>query len=206
MAVNRLKFPWAVRGVGVTSIVGVVLALTTGSAWASGCGSDGRGSANLFGNPRTCADIGLRGDSRVGSSVGRDASDFNVAGWIKTNRGETWRWSGQELDIGIKGPMNVVVDAVVVAGGDRYTVYRNHRFLPPALGPDQHYIAPFDTMHRIPRVTSWFTCYHVDPSGALPDVPQVLDIPLAGGGIVAAWMLLRRRRLHAADAQTSPAG
>src|SRR6185437_10737308 len=151
-------------------------------------------------------DIGMRGDTRVGAIFGHGARDFNLAGWVETNRGYVQKWTGQELDINITGPNSVVVDAVVVAGGGRYNVYRNPRFLPPAVGDSQHYIAPFDTVHKIPNITSWFTCYHVDPASALPEVPQALDVPLAGGAVVGVWMIVRRQRRRVARGGITAAG
>ena len=111
--------------------------------------SDRRGTASLYGSPKTCSSIGLRGDTRVGSYFGHGASDVNLEGTVKTNEGviEPVRdrsWTSPD------GPSNVVVDAVVIAGGYRHNIYRNSRFLPPMLGPDQHYIASVQHLSQGP--------------------------------------------------------
>jgi hypothetical protein len=183
------------------------LVLSSSAAWAgSSCTSDRRANAFPLGSPKTCAAIGLRGDTQVGSTSDDDANDANVSGTVKTNEGPIQPGTGQEVDITITGPSDVVVDAVVVAGGFRHNVYRNAKYLPPALGPDQHYIAPFNIFHAIPGINYWFTCYHLDPGGSLPEVPQVLEVPLIGGAAFAGWMFIQRRRRAAAAAQASGPG
>jgi hypothetical protein len=117
----------------------------------------------------------------------------NVAGSVKPNGGPIEPGTGQEVDIAITGPSTVVVDAVVVGGRNDHNTYRDSQFLPPMLQPDQHYIPPF-SFDSVPTVKYWFACYHTGPGTALPEFPQVLEVPLAGGAIFAAWMVVQRWR------------
>ncbi len=88
-----------------------------------------------------------------------------------------------------------------MVGGDfRYNSYRNPRLLPPRLEPDQHYIAPLDTRFKVPAISYWFTCYHVEPATALPEAPQALELPAAGAAILATWWFVHRRRRRPAVA------
>jgi hypothetical protein len=192
------------RGWGARITWGVVassvfLAVSGSTAWASpNCNDDRRASSFPFGSPKTCSSIGLRGDTMVGSSSDQGASDTNVAGVVKTNEGPVEPGTGQEVDITITGSSEVLVDAVVVAGGFRHNIYRGSKFLPPALEPDQHYIAPFNIFHAVPGINYWFACYHLDPPGTLPDVPRVLEVPLAGAAVFAGYVFVQRRRRKAA--------
>ena len=152
---------------------------------------------NTSGSPKTCGSIGLRGDTQVGSTSDLDASDGNIAGTVTSNDGAVQPGVGQEVDLTISGSANVVVDAVVIAGGYRYNIYRDAKYLPPTLGADQHYIPPFNIYGSVPGINYWFTCYHIDPASALPEVPQAVDVPLAAGAIFAAWVVFQRRRRKA---------
>jgi hypothetical protein len=197
----RTRRDWRNR-IGMGALVGsLFLVLSSATAWAGpNCISDRRASAYPTGSPRTCSSIGLRGDTQVGSSSDLDASDTNVTGVVKTNEGSVQPGKGQELDITVTGPADVVVDAVVVAGGFRHNIYRNPKYLPPAHPSDQHYIAPLNVYGAVPGINYWFTCYHIDPSGTLPDVPRVLEVPLAGGALFAAYLFVQRRRRKAPSA------
>ena len=55
---------------------------------------------------------------------------------------------------------NVVIDAVVVKGGDGYNIYSKPAVLPPALAPPQRYISPLVGSGNVPRISHWFICYH----------------------------------------------
>jgi len=177
------------------------LALSGSTAWAwASCASDKRATATLGGNPKACSAIDLRADTRVGSSSNSGSSDVNVGGTVKTNEGLVQLGTGQEVDIAIKGLSTVVVDAVVVGGGNGYNTYRSSKFLPPTLQPDLHYIPPFNSVHKVPTISYWFACYHINPGTALPEVPQALDLPLAGGAIFATWMFVNRRRRNESPA------
>jgi hypothetical protein len=173
----------------------VLLGGSASVAWASPNGtSDRRGTAGVGRDPASCRAIGLRGDTRVGSSSGSSAGDANVTGTVKTNEGRVQPGTGQELDVAIAGPSTVVVDAVLVGSWFRFDTYRHPWLLPPRLEPDQHYIAPLGNDFKVPTISYWFACYHIEPATALPEVPQALDVPVAGGVIFAAWWLVHRRR------------
>jgi len=194
-AMNSPRYGWAIRGASAVLVGSLFLDLSSSAAWAwSRCTSDRRAITTVGRDPKTCSAIGRRADTWVGSSSSSSASDVNVAGTVKTNEGLVQPGTGQEVDIAIKGPSTVVVDAVVVGGVYEYNKYRRARFLPPTLQPDQHYIPPFDFSHRVPTINYWFTCYHIEPGTALPEFPQALDVPLAGGAIFAVWMFVQRRR------------
>jgi hypothetical protein len=195
MQVSSPKRRCFVRTSGAALVSALILVLFSSTAWAwPSCADDSRASAIHIGNPKSCWAIGLRGDTRVGSNSNLGAGDVNVAGTVKTNEGVVEPGMGQEVDITITGPSNVVVDAVVVDSGNRHNTYRSLKFLPPTLAPDQHYIPPFNIIHRVPTIQYWFACYHVDPATTLPDVPRVLEVPLAGGAVFAAWLFVHRRR------------
>jgi hypothetical protein len=55
----------------------------------------------------------------------------------------------------------VVVDAVVVKGGDGYNVYRDP-YVPPALDPPQNYISPLNMGGNVADISHWFVCYSLD--------------------------------------------
>ena len=67
---------------------------------------------------------------------------------------------GEEVNVTLLNPA-AVIDAVIVKGGPAYNVYEIPTFLPPALGPPQHYISPFNGGHDVPDVSHWFICYHL---------------------------------------------
>jgi hypothetical protein len=195
MQIRSLRFGWALRGASALLVGGLVLAFTGSAAWAwPSCTSDHRGTAAFGRDPRTCGALGFHGDSRVGSRSGGGAGDANVTGTVQTNEGRFQPGTGQELDVAITGTSTVVVDAVVVGGDDRYNRYRLPWLLPPRLEPDQHYIPPLGNNFKVPAISYWFACYHVEPGTALPEVPQVLEVPVAGGAIFAGWWLVHRRR------------
>ena len=202
MQIHSPRCGWVVRSCGIVLVGSLVLTLSSTTAWASPSGSsDGRATATQ-GHLRNCSTIGFRGDTRVGSQTNLSASDANVAGTVKPNGGLIDPGTGQEVDIAITGPPTVVVDAVVVGGRNDHSTYRGSQYLPPMLQPDQHYIPPplFDT---VPTIKYWFTCYHIEPGTALPEVPQVLSVPLAGGAIFAVWMVVQRRRRKTSTRHTA---
>ena len=151
------------------------------------------------GNPKSCWALGFRGDTWVGSNSNHGAGDANVKGTVQANDGSVQPGTGQEVDITLEDS-SAVVDAVVVGGPGAYNTYRTGAFLPPRLEHHQHSIPPFDSGHRLPPVSYWYACYHIDPGGALPEVPQVLDVPVAAGAVFAAWLFVthRRRKVDAA--------
>jgi hypothetical protein len=115
------------------------------------------------GNVTTCAGVGFAADLQVGSSSNTSAGDAHVVGTVKTNAGAAHAGQGQELDVATLGT-GFVIDAIVVKGGPAYNVYTNPSVLPPALGPDQHYISPFNHGGNVPTISHWFICYHAGPA------------------------------------------
>jgi hypothetical protein len=194
-----LKSNWVVRGGTAVMIGGLLLALTSSAAWAStDCRSDHRAKPTSGGNPKTCRALGFGGDTWVGSNSGHGGSDFALAGTVGNNNGPVQPGYGQEVDLATNGVPGVVVDALVVGGAGWYNTYRNHVDLPPGRGSQQHYIPPLDGDHHVSWVSYWYTCYHVDPQPALPEVPSALEVPLAGGAIFAAFMFVQHRRRRGA--------
>ncbi len=130
----------------------------------------------VSGNVVTCAGAGVVSTPgvniiRVGGHANASAADDNVSGVVTARPG-----GGEEVSITI-GP-NVVVDAVVVKGGDGYNIYTNPAVLPPALAPaDQHYISPLNGGVNVPAVSHWFVCYHETiplPTGTLLVTKSIL--------------------------------
>jgi hypothetical protein len=180
---------------------GLLLALTGSTAWASpDCTSDHRARPTFGGDPKTCRALGFRGDSWVGSNSNHGAGDPALVGTVTDNDGPVQSGYGQEVDLGMRGIPGVVVDAVVVGGAGWYNTYKNHAYLPPGRDSGQHYIPPLDGGHHVSWVSYWFTCYHVDPQSVLPEAPVALEVPLAGGAIFAAYMVVQHRRRKAVSA------
>ena len=168
------------------SVVGVLtLAVSTsavlGSSLQAGAAanpqpSDSRATM-VAGNVTTCAGAGFAGDIQVGSSSNGDAQDANVKGVVKTNAGTTQPGIGQEVDITLLNG-SVVIDAVIVKGGPAYNKYSNSAVLPPALGPDQHYISPLNPGGNVPTISHWFVCYTIGaPASGSLQVSKVVAAP-----------------------------
>jgi LPXTG-motif cell wall-anchored protein len=125
--------------------------------------SDSRASFQ-DGNAVLCAQVGFPDDDRLGALRNNSASDANVSGAAAPNSGTIHTGQGEEVNITVTN-QNVVVDAVVVKGGNGYNVYPNPAapppILPPALPPPQHYIAPFNGGGNVPALSHWFVCYHL---------------------------------------------
>ena len=127
------------------------------------------------GNVVTCAGAGILPAPgvtivQVGAPLNNSAADVNVSGTVSPHPG-----GGEEVNVTILGP-NVVIDAVVVKGGDGYNIYSNPAVLPPALAPPQRYISPFVGSGNVPRISHWFICYHETtpiPVGSLQVLKQV---------------------------------
>ena len=100
------------------------------------------------------------------------------------NAGTIQPGQGQELNVTITPAgvtAGVVIDAVIVKGGDGYNVYSNPAFLPPTLGPPQHYISPLTGrlgFGNVPNISHWFICYRLvtpPPSGSLTVRKTVIE-------------------------------
>jgi hypothetical protein len=179
---------------------GLLLALTGSAAWGSpDCTSDYRARPTFGSDPKTCRGLGFNGDILLGSDTDHDADDPALGGTVTDNDGSVQHGYGQEVDLGTKGIPDVVVDAVVVGGAGWYNTYRNPAYLPPGRGSKQHYIPPLDGDHHVSWVSYWYACYHVDPQSVLPEAPVAFEVPLAGGAIFAAFMVVQHRRRRAAS-------
>jgi len=156
---------------------GITAGLTTGASAAPNPQPSDSRATMVAGNVTTCAGAGFSGDIQVGSSSNSNASDANVSGVVKTNAGTTQPGVGQEVDITLLNG-SVVIDAVIVKGGPAYNVYSNSAVLPPALGPDQHYISPLNPGGNVPTISHWFVCYSLEaPAAGSLQVSKVVAAP-----------------------------
>jgi hypothetical protein len=90
------------------------------------------------GNATTCADIGL------GSSI-ETTGDSNVQATVSAHQPE-----GEELNV-VLGP-NVVIDGILVKGGNGYNVYSS---------AVSSMIAPLNGGGNIPGISHYVICYHL---------------------------------------------
>jgi hypothetical protein len=88
----------------------------------------------------------------------------------------------------------VVIDAVVVKGGNGYNTYTDSTYLPPTLQPDQHYIPTLNNGGNVPTISHWFVCYHLESGAMTPEVPMAIMLPLAGAAVFAGLIFVSRRR------------
>src|SRR4051812_35860418 len=168
---SRTRWGTRPRVVRCVLVIGAVVAIVTivgaapGSTQVGGLGallrstpSDIRASFQ-DGNAVVCAQVGFPGDDQLGALRNNSASDGNVAGSAAVNSGTIQPGQGEEVDVTVSN-QNVVVDAVVVKGGNGYNVYPlpggPPPILPPALPPPQHYIAPFNGGGNVPALSHWF--------------------------------------------------
>ena len=141
-------------------VAGLTVALTAGSAVAD-TASDERATFS-DGNVTTCEEIGLGDSIQLPDPTSNvSADDGAVKAVVETNSGPIHTGQGQEVNVTILDT-NVVIDAVVVKGGNGYNVYDDPSVLPPALQPKQHYIAPFNNGGNVPTVSHYFVCYHLE--------------------------------------------
>jgi len=132
----------------------------------------------VAGNVVTCSGAGIVSTPgthiiQVGAPENNPASDINLSGVVTPHAG-----GGEELSVTIAPTANVVIDGVIVKGGDGYNLYTNPAVLPPALAPaNQHYIAPLNGGGNIPVLSHWFVCYHETaprPTGTLAVTKSVI--------------------------------
>jgi Domain of unknown function (DUF5979) len=147
------------------------------------------------GNAVLCSAVGFPASDRLGAPRNNAASDGNVSGTPAPNSGSIQPGQGEEVNITVLNP-DVVVDAVVVKGGNGYNVYSpDPAFLPPTLPPPQHYIAPLNGGGMVPALSHWFVCYHLTtppPAGSLtvrkvlipPPAPPATPLPTTFSAIV----------------------
>lgn len=121
------------------------------------------------GNVTTCDQIdGVPADAvQLGAHGWDDAADAYVTG---TTAGTT----RLNVDITDEGEAaGVVVEAVVVKGGNGYNVYRDP-YVPPTLEPAQNYISPYNDGGNIPDISHWFVCYSLGGSGTGTDTQPLI--------------------------------
>ena len=148
-------------------LVGLMLSVVWSSVTVTGAdaqlrspaGSDPRATF-VNSNVVTCSGAGFPLTIQMGSPSNTNASDAFVSGTVATNAGTVQPGVGEEVNITIVGP-NVVIDAVIVKGGQAHNVYSNAAFLPPTLVAPQHYISPFNGGGNVPTISHWFVCYHL---------------------------------------------
>jgi hypothetical protein len=126
------------------------------------------------GNATTCAQVGFAGAIRLGGDGAAEGADAYVSATTRQQR---------YVDVTITAAgaaAGVVIDAVVVKGGNAFNLYANPAVLPPALAPPQGYFSPYVGAGNVPQISHWFVCYHFDapPTGSLALSKQV--IPPAG--------------------------
>src|SRR6478609_260054 len=159
----------------IALVAGLTASVTLGAGAAANPQPSDSRATMVAGNVTTCAGAGLAGDIQVGSSSNGNASDANISGVVKANAGTTQPGVGQEVDITRINPVHI--DVVVVKGGPAYNVYSNPAVLPPALGPDQHYISPLNPGGNVPTISHWFVCYHL---GAPPEAGSLVLSKVVG--------------------------
>jgi Domain of unknown function (DUF5979) len=194
------------RGVRLAGLLVVIVGMGFGAAsmasastllprQVSGLGELLRSTASdpratfVDGNAVLCsnANVGFPDSIQVGAVRNNSAGDGNVTGTPGPNTGPIHTGQGEELNVTINGT-GVVIDAVVVKGGDGYNVYSDPAVLPPALASPQHYISPFTGGGNVPALSHWFVCYHLatpPPPGSLtvrktvvvPDFPPATPPP-----------------------------
>jgi hypothetical protein len=128
-------------GLGVALLVlGAAGVIALGGFASADSPSDNRAVFH-DGNATTCADVGF------GSST-QTEGDSNVTADVSDHAG-----GGEELNVTIVGA-NIVIDAIVVKGGNGYNVYSS---AVPSMIP------PFNNGNQIPAISHFFICYHVGP-------------------------------------------
>ena len=148
-------------------LVGLMLSVVWSSVSVTGAdaqlrspaGSDPRATF-VNSNVVTCSGAGFPLTIQMGSPSNTNASDAFVSGTVATNAGTVQPGVGQEVNIAIVGP-DVVIDAVIVKGGQAHNVYSDPAFVPPTLVAPQHYISPFNGGGSVPTISHWFVCYHL---------------------------------------------
>lgn len=108
--------------------------------------------------PDCCPRNDVPGATRLGGNNWDNATDGNLIGSTRQER-------YLDLTITTTGPSaGLVVDAIVVKGGNGYNLNRDPEVLPPRLSAPQGYLAPLVGEGRIPQISHWFACYRFDPT------------------------------------------
>lgn len=133
----------------LSRLAGVAVVATLTAPWLGVAAAGAATSAS--GNVTTCADVGFAGDTQLGV----DGSDgLTQSGFTVTSDGSTLVLQTV--------PDGVQVDALVVKGGDGYTLYVATDLATVPTGPLQ---APLvgNPPTNIPTISHWFLCYQQAP-------------------------------------------
>lgn len=122
------------------------------------------------GNATTCAQIGVDPAIQIGGAGSAAGADAYVSGTTREDR---------YVDLAITAAgasAGVVIDAVVVKGGDGFNLYTDPQVLPPVAAPPQGFFSPFVGAGNIARISHWFVCYHFNelPTGSLVVSKQIV--------------------------------
>jgi hypothetical protein len=165
----RRRFAIGSALVALTLLVGV-FATTFASAAPS---PDDPRAELVSGNATTCAQVGFAGDQILGSGGNPQASgtvtqtpDGSIVVTVSDHAG-----GGQELNVVLDPSSGLVIDTIIVKGGDNYNQY-------PGTVLD-HLIAPFVGNNQIPSISHWFLCYHQGPPPTTPPTspPTATTVP-----------------------------
>jgi hypothetical protein len=133
-------------GLGVAlALMGAAAVVALGGFAAADSASDGRAVFH-DGNVTTCAEVGFPSSTQT-------EGDSNVKADVSDHAG-----GGEEVNVTIVGA-NIVIDAIVVKGGNGYNVYSS---AVPSMIP------PFNNGNQIPSISHFFICYH---EGTTPNTP-----------------------------------
>jgi hypothetical protein len=118
------------------------------------------------GNATTCADVGFGGDQILGSGGSGQPSgtvtqtpDGSIVVTISDHLG-----GGQQIDVAVDPSSGVVIDAIIVKGGNGYNQYPGNVL--------DDLIPPLTNGGTVPMISHWFLCY--EPGSPPP--------PTTGGG------------------------
>ncbi len=157
----------------LAAMIGVLLAGASAGAMANSAPSDPIHAEFHQGNAVSCSQIGLEGSTTLFGD-GDNALSGAVTGSVQAQAG-----GGQESTISATAD-GVVIDAVVVKGGDGYNVYYpTNNVFPAYPGP---YMAPLNGGGNVPAFSHWFVCYH--SGDVLPPLPVAPGSPIVQKVIV----------------------
>jgi hypothetical protein len=164
-------------GAGLMAVTLLVGLFATTVASAAPSPDDPRAELHE-GNATTCAQVGFAGDQILGSGGNPQASgtvtqtpDGSIVVTISDHTG-----GGQEINVVLDPNSGVVIDTIIVKGGNAYNQY-------PGTVLD-HLIAPFVGNNEIPNISHWFLCYHqgTPPTTAPPTTaPTTTAAPRPAG-------------------------
>ncbi len=123
------------------------------------------------GNVTTCAEVGFGGDQILGSGGSGQSSgtvtqtpDGSIVVTISDHTG-----GGQQIDVVLDPSSGVVIDTIIVKGGNGYNQYPGNVL--------DGLIPPLNNGGQVPAISHWFLCFH---QGQPPTTPPTE--PGGGGG------------------------